>query len=56
MVFTGSDLQCFVTLGSGSVVVVRLANDQPGGERLPVAPGQKVWVRWEVGSTEVLGG
>jgi len=54
LIYTGSDTQYFVELGPAGVVMVRVPNDTPPEGRHQARPGERVWVRWEVGSTAVL--
>ena len=54
VVFTGSDTQYFVELGASGVVMVRVPNDVPPSGHSEVRRGERVWVRWEVGSTAIL--
>jgi spermidine/putrescine transport system ATP-binding protein len=54
VVFTGSDTQYFIVVHAGTVVVVRVPNDQPGPDRPPTAPGRTVQVVWDRRSTAVL--
>jgi spermidine/putrescine transport system ATP-binding protein len=52
LVYTGSDTQYFVELGQSGTVMVRGPNDAPPETR--PARGDRVWVRWEVGSTTIV--
>jgi spermidine/putrescine transport system ATP-binding protein len=52
LVYTGSDTQYFVELGPSGTVMVRGPNDAPPEMR--PARGERVWVRWEVGSTAIV--
>jgi spermidine/putrescine transport system ATP-binding protein len=52
LVYTGSDTQYFVELGPSGTVMVRGPNDGPPETR--PARGDRVWVRWEVGSTAIV--
>ena len=54
LIYTGSDTQYLVELGPAGVVMVRVPNDTPPEDQPRVASGEKVWVRWEIGSTAVL--
>jgi ABC-type Fe3+/spermidine/putrescine transport system ATPase subunit len=53
-VFTGSDTQYFIDLGAAGVVMVRVPNDTQVEGRPQARSGDKVRVRWEVGSTAIL--
>jgi spermidine/putrescine transport system ATP-binding protein len=54
LVYTGSDTQYFVEIGASGVMMVRVPNDAPLEGRRPPQRGERVQVRWEVGSTAIL--
>jgi spermidine/putrescine transport system ATP-binding protein len=54
LVYTGSDTQYFIEVGASGAVMVRVPNDAPVEGRRPAERGDRVWVRWEVGSTAIL--
>jgi spermidine/putrescine transport system ATP-binding protein len=54
LVYTGSDTQYFVELGASGTVIVRVPNDAPPEGPGPLQRGDRVRVRWEVGSTAIL--
>ena len=54
VVYTGSDTQCFVDLGGGTTVMVRVPNDRAPGATPVVARGSSVRVAWSSHSTALL--
>jgi spermidine/putrescine transport system ATP-binding protein len=54
IVYTGSDTQYFVELGTSTPVMVRVPNDHAPGARVVTARGDLVCVCWDAESTAVL--
>ena len=54
VVYTGSDTQCFIDLGGGATVMVRVPNDRAPGATPVAARGSSVRVAWSSYSTAVL--
>ena len=54
VVYTGSDTQCFIDLGGGTTVMVRVPNDRAPGATPVTARGSSVRVAWSSYSTAVL--
>jgi len=54
VVYTGSDTQYFVELGTGGTVMVRVPNDAAAEQRIGAAAADRVRVVWEPSASAVL--